>query len=133
MKVSRTVKTIGSLLMVFDLWCLAYARYPKMIEVDKSFDGRELTLGVGDVVALSLAENPTTGFRWDFAVKPEPAFTLVKSTFEPAKGPPGKGGTHRWQFQAVRPGSAEIELEYRRPWEKETPPNRKFKLTFRVR
>lgn len=119
--------------MLFDLWCLAYARHPKMLEVDRSYDGREVTLGVGEVVALSLAENPTTGFRWDFAVKPEPACTLVKSTFERATGSPGKGGTHRWRFQAVHPGSGEIELEYRRPWEKETPPSQTFKLTVRVR
>jgi inhibitor of cysteine peptidase len=118
--------------MVFGLWCLVYAQHPKMVEVDRSYDGREVTLAVGAVVELSLAENPTTGFRWDFVVKPEPACTIVKNTFEPATGSPGKGGIHRWQFKAARPGVAVIDLEYRRPWEKETPASRTFKLTISV-
>lgn len=132
MKLSRIITTIGGLLIVFDLLCLVDAQHTKMIEVDRSYDGSEVTLGVGDVVVLSLAENPTTGFRWDFAAKPEPACMLVKSTFEPATGSPGKGGTHHWRFQAVRPGSGKIELEYRRRWEKGTPPSQTFKLSVRV-
>ena len=131
--ISRIVKTTGIPLMVVCLWCVAYARNPKMIEVDRTYDRREVTLEVGEVLELSLAENPTTGFRWGFAVKPEPACTIVKSIFEPAVGSPGKGGTHRWQFQAVRHGNGQIELEYRRPWEKATPASQTFKLTIRVR
>ena len=89
--ISRIVKTTGIPLMVVCLWCVAYARNPKMIEVDRTYDRREVTLEVGEVLELSLAENPTTGFRWGFAVKPEPACTIVKSIFEPAVGSPGKG------------------------------------------
>jgi inhibitor of cysteine peptidase len=132
MKFSRIITIIGGLLVVFALWCPAYAQHKKMIEVDGSYDGREVTLGVGDTMVLSLDENPTTGFRWDFAAKPEPAFTLVKSTFEPATSSPGKGGIHRWRFQAVHSGSGKIELEYRRRWEKGTPPSRTFKMSVRV-
>jgi inhibitor of cysteine peptidase len=104
-----------------------------MIQVDRRYNGREVVLAVGDAVVISLAENPTTGFRWDLVAKPEPACQLVKSTFEPAMGPLGKGGTHRWQYQAVRSGTAEIALEYRRPWERNTPPAQTFKLSLRVR
>jgi inhibitor of cysteine peptidase len=129
----RICTTIGCLLVGFGFWCPAYARQPKMIQVDRSYNGRQVTLAVGEVVEISLAENPTTGFRWDLKVKPEPACTLLKSTFEPATGPPGKGGTHRWQFQAVRSGSGEIVLVYRRPWEQNTPPGQTFRLSVRVR
>ena len=132
MNVSRIITT-GSLLTVISLWCLAYGQHPKMVEVDRSYDGREVTLKIGEVVELSLAENPTTGFRWDFAVKPEPSCRIVENTFKPATDSPGKGGTHRWQFLAVHPGAGAIDLEYRRPWEKGTPATRTFKLTIRVR
>ena len=104
-----------------------------MVQVDRSYNEREITLAIGEVVAISLAENRTTGFGWELRVNPEPACLLVKSWFEPAKGAPGKGGTHRWQFQAVRPGTGEIKLEYRRHWEQETPPGQTFKLTVHVR
>lgn len=133
MNASSIYRTIGCLLIGFGLWCPVYARHPKMMQVDRSYNGRQVTLAVGEVVEISLAENPTTGFRWDLKVKPEPACAFVKSTFEPATGPPGKGGTHRWQFQAVRSGTGEIELEYRRPWEHNTPPAQTFKLSVRVR
>jgi len=104
-----------------------------MIEVNATSDGHEITLAVNEILALSLPENPTTGFRWDFAIKPEPVCSLVKSAFEPAGGPPGNGGTHLWQFQAMRPGSGQIQLDYRRSWEKETPATRTFRLTIHVR
>jgi len=123
---------VWCLVLGFSLWSPLYARHPKMIQVDRSYDGREVTIAVGEIVEISLAENPTTGFRWDLEVKPEPACTLVRSTFEPATGPPGKGGTHRWQFRAVRSGTGEIVLEYRRPWERNTPPGQTFKLSLRV-
>jgi inhibitor of cysteine peptidase len=130
---SSIYTTIACVVVGSSLWCPLYARHPKMIRVDRSYNGREVTLAVGEVVEISLAENPTTGFRWDLEVKPEPACTLVNSTFEPATGPPGKGGTHRWQFRAARSGTGEILLEYRRPWERNTPPGQTFKLSLRVR
>jgi inhibitor of cysteine peptidase len=104
-----------------------------MVQVDSSYNGRDVTLAIGEVVELSLAENPTTGFGWQFGVKPEPACSLVKSWFEAPNGPPGKGGIHRWQFQAVRSGTGEIKLEYRRSWEKDTPPAQTFQLSVHVR
>jgi len=103
-----------------------------MIQVDANSNGREVSVAVDETVQVSLAENRTTGFRWELKSKAEPVCMLVKDAFEPAKGPPGKGGTHRWQFQAVRPGTGEIELENRRPWERDAPTRRTFKLTVRV-
>jgi predicted secreted protein len=131
--VSRIITTIGVLLVAFSFPCFAHAQHPKMIEVDRTYDGREVTFGVGETLELSLPENPTTGFHWDFAVKPEPVCTIVKSTFEPATGSPGKGGTRRWRFQAVHAGTAALELEYRRAWEKDKPASRTFRLTVHVR
>jgi inhibitor of cysteine peptidase len=104
-----------------------------MIQIDRSYNDREVTLTIGEVVEISLAENPTTGFRWELRVKPEPSCSLIKDWSESATGPPGKGGTHRWQFQAVRPGTGEIKLEYRRPWEQEAAPRHSFNLRVRVR
>jgi len=105
----------------------------KMVHVDQNDNGHEVTLAVGQVMELSLHENPTTGFRWDLKTKAEPACELVESTFNPPGGPPGNGGMHRWQFRAVQSGSGEIEREYRRPWEKDAAPAKVYKLSVRVR
>jgi len=131
--VSSYSATVGCLLVGLGLWCPVPARHRKMVQVDKSYNEREVILAVGDVVEISLAENPSTGFRWELKDKPKPACSLVKSWFESAAGPPGKGGTRRWQFQAVHSGTGEISLEYRRPWEQGTPPGRTFHLTVQVR
>jgi inhibitor of cysteine peptidase len=103
-----------------------------MIEADKSYDGRTLTLHVGDRLSLSLAENPTTGFRWELKTKPEPEFETVTDTFESSGGSPGSGGTHHWQWKATRTGTAMIRLEYRRPWETNAPPGQVFSVTLQV-
>ena len=104
-----------------------------MIHVDASQNGREVTLEVGEVVEISLAENRTTGFRWEIKSQAEPACALVNSTFEVAVSPLGKGGTHRWQFQGERQGIGEITLEYRRAWHPEAPPRQSFRLNVNVR
>src|SRR5262245_45602030 len=117
----RIISTGGLLLLLALAWA-GCAKHPKMIEADKSYDGRTLTFHVGDTLNLSLAENPTTGFRWDLKTKPEPQFEAVTDTFENSGGSPGAGGTHHWQWKATRTGAATIRLEYRRPWETNAPP-----------
>ena len=125
-------KTVGCLAMGLGLFGPVYALHRKMIHVDADYNGREVSLRVGEMLEIALPENRTTGFRWDLKSKAEPACILVKSTFEPAIAPPGRGGTHRWQFQAVHAGTGEIELEYRRPWEQDSPPGRIFSLSIHI-
>jgi len=103
------------------------------IRINESYDGQEVGLAVGEVLAITLAENQTTGFRWAMKIKPESSCMFVKDNFEGMARPPGKGGSHRWYFRAVHPGTEVIELEYRRPWEKSSQPARTFTLNVRVR
>lgn len=105
----------------------------KMVEIDKSYDGREVTLHVGDAAELTLGENPTTGYRWAFTTKPEPACKLVGDSFDPGGNAPGAGGTHRWKFEAVSSGTGAVEMQYRRSWEKDAAAGQTFKLSIRVK
>ena len=104
-----------------------------MHQIAQDDNGREVTLAVGEAVELSLPENRTTGFHWELKAKGGPVCELVEDEFEPATGPPGKGGVHRWQFRAVRAGSGEIELQYRRHWEENAAPARTYQVSVRVR
>jgi inhibitor of cysteine peptidase len=105
-----------------------------MIAVDDSSNGREVVLHTGQALTISLNENASTGFRWMVHVKPE----ILRESEEAGegteapKGPPGRGGVRHFYFEALRPGSGEIELEYRRSWEREARPARTFKLRVRV-
>lgn len=105
------------------------------INADKSYDGRTIELRVGDGVKLSLAENPTTGYRWEFLAKPEPECVIVSEAYvaDTVNGAVGSGGAHGWVFRAVEKGMSAIRLVYRRPWEKDVAPAQTFTLTVVVK
>ena len=120
-------------MLLVEFWCAGCGRQPKMLEIDESYDGREVDINVGDVAEVKLAENPTTGYRWVFASKPEPVCQVADDSFEPGGTASGAGGTHRWKFEAVSSGTGAVKLEYRRPWEKNAAAGQTFTLNIRVR
>jgi len=105
------------------------------ITADKSYDGRTIDMHVGDGVKVSLAENPTTGYKWEFLAKPEPICVVVTDAYVPntAIGTVGAGGVHNWEFRAVDKGNTKVSLVYRRPWEKDAAPAQTFTLTLDVK
>ena len=114
-------------------WVTLYAGSPKMIAVDDSSNGREVILHIGQVLKISLNENASTGYRWTVPVKPEILRESEGETTDAPKGPPGKAGVRHFYFEAVRLGSGELEMEYRRNWEHAATPARTFKLRVQVR
>jgi inhibitor of cysteine peptidase len=110
----------------------------KMLRADESYNGRTVTLAAGELLEIALAENPTTGYRWHplevATAGANPTCLPVKDSYEPGRARvAGQGGIHRWQFQAAESGSCTIELEYRRSWQKGTPPERTFRIHVEVR
>jgi inhibitor of cysteine peptidase len=107
---------------------------PKTVTVtDKDKDGK-VTLGKGEVLEVRLAANLTTGFSWQLAkndtdrLKPQ-----GKPVYERPKEPrPGAGGMQVFRFTAEATGKSELRLIYKRPFEKDTPPAKTFKLTVEV-
>lgn len=110
----------------------------KMLRANESDNGRTVKLVAGESLEIALAENPTTGYRWQRAKQTaEEAGSpcpFAQDAYEPGRaGMPGAGGIHWWQFNAVEPGACKIELEYRRSWEKDKPPERTFRIQVEVR
>jgi inhibitor of cysteine peptidase len=103
-----------------------------MQSVDESSNGREVVLQMGQTLHVTLNENASTGFRWTVHSRPDILRESAQPGVEAQKGPPGKGGVRTFSFEAIRPGSGELELEYRRGWEKTAQPARTFKLLVRV-
>jgi inhibitor of cysteine peptidase len=129
---------VACVLVIGALWIPAtHAQPRKMVQVDDSFNGRQVELHVGETLEISLSENASTGFQWmappESAHKFEKILHQEKPAAEGEGGPPGKPGVRHFYFQAIEPGTAELELHYRRPWEAAKPPARKFKLRIRVR
>ncbi|GAC1447122.1 MAG: hypothetical protein PVSMB4_01560 [Ktedonobacterales bacterium] len=103
-----------------------------MLELDESADGHEFVLQTAQSFAIRLDENPTTGYRWSLAAGGEPTCVLIDQAFERTDGPPGQGGSHRWQFRTAQAGRGAIELVLSRPWESGAAPVRRFALLVRV-
>jgi inhibitor of cysteine peptidase len=81
-----------------------------------------VNLARGDVLIVELAENPTTGFRWQVAAVDSGALRLRSDEFAPDPGAaPGSGGLRVLRWEAVNPGDIEVRLELRRAWETDAP------------
>jgi inhibitor of cysteine peptidase len=122
-------------LLLLSLCFAGCSRSSLTINADKSDDGRTIHLRVGDGVKVSLAENPTTGYKWEFLAKPEPICVVVSDAYvaDTSGGRVGSGGVHNWDFRAVAKGTATVSLGYRRPWEKDVAPAQTFTLTIVVK
>lgn len=102
------------------------------MQVGEEANGRALDLTVGETLDLVLAENRTTGFRWELTAPGQPVAIVDRDSYEAATGPPGRPGSHTWVFRAVEPGEGRLELAYRRSWEGDRPAARSFSLSLRV-
>lgn len=78
--------------------------------------GTTATVRPGEAIALELAENPTTGYRWHVEVTGD-ALAQTSATYTPAAAGIGAGGQRATTFTAVRPGTSVIRASLRRPWE----------------
>jgi len=78
-------------------------------------NGRSIPVALGELVALQLPENPTTGYRW--AVETAGSLTLVADSFAAGNARPGVGGVRRFEWRVTTPGTHELRLVHRREWE----------------
>ena len=98
----------------------------------------ETTLRVGQLLAISLEGNASTGYSWEIDADGAPQLTLAPPPDDTgagaAEGSPPKVGsptTLHWHFEAAQPGTTTVRLVYLRPWEKEVAPAQtaEFKVT----
>ena len=112
---------VRPLLMAVAVLVSACAPSPAVAQLPKP--NAPLQVATGEQLTISLDANPTTGFEWRLATPlNEKVVALVGHAYQPPDNSRiGAGGTDVWTFKAVGSGSTTIILEYRRPWEKDTP------------
>lgn len=87
-----------------------------------------------DTITVSLKESPGTGYSWDVDVDRPEVVRLDCTTVTPspeASGPEpviGAPVTVSHSFVVEGPGAAVIEFRYRRPWEKDKPPDQVIRV-----
>jgi len=97
-------------------------------------DGREIELGRGESLAITLASNPTTGYRWEVIEVEERVLPPVgESEFRPESDGIGAPGVEIFRFKAMDAGQTTLNLVYHRPWEEDVAPLNTFSLQVIVR
>ncbi len=89
--------------------------------------GGSVETGVGEVVAVQLPENPTTGYRW--MVEAGDGLEEIGSTSSQAGSAVGAAGVREFQFRVSRAGSHNLRLKHWRDWEGESSVIGRFNVT----
>ncbi|MBZ5590471.1 MAG: protease inhibitor I42 family protein, partial [Acidobacteriia bacterium] len=97
-------------------------------------NGRTITVRKNAGLALTLSENPSTGYSWQVVSSGRPVIQQTgEPTFKPDSRLHGAGGTAFYRFKAVVEGTSTLKLVYRRPWEKDVDPAASFEVNIVVR
>ena len=82
---------------------------------------------------IAIKGNATTGFQWKIdKIEGDGVQQTGKVDYVPNKHAPGMigyGGTFIFHFNTMKTGQTKIRLVYVRPWEKDKPPEKTFKVT----
>lgn len=68
---------------------------------------------------VTLAENPTTGFSWQYEIKDKSAVKLVDDLYVPSntdKRIDGAGGMHSFTFACLKDCETSVLMTCKRPW-----------------
>jgi len=85
----------------------------------------DVSLKVGALLEVRLEANHTTGFSWVAAPVANPVLMRQgRAAYQEhvAGSTVGAGGVEVWRFKAMKAGKQGLKFEYRRPWEKGSPP-----------
>ncbi len=79
---------------------------------------KETSSSINNVI--SLEENPTTGFMWQYIIKNTNIVKVTSDTYTENTNNEnivGAGGIHTWYLEGLKQGSTLVEFDLYRPWE----------------
>ena len=101
--------------------------------VGASYNNKEVNVKVGDVLAVTLESNPTTGYKWQVkGISDKAVLENTGSEFiAGGAGAHGAGtpGKEVWIFKALKEGKSTLTMEYLRSWEGNVPAEKTFSLS----
>jgi len=120
-------------MMVF---IMSAAGNEKTLRVTTKQNGGSVSLQEGDLLEVTLPSALGTGFSWRVRNGAENVLQTAEKPVVKSEGEKDKAGKTDYQifqFKTKTTGTGKLELEYIRPWEKDTPPAKTFLLTVHVR
>jgi inhibitor of cysteine peptidase len=106
----------------------------KTVTVTDKEKDTKVKLGKGDTLELKLEALPSAGYSWQVVKVNEDLLKQQgKATFEkPEKKLIGAKVKQVFRFKAEKAGTGTLELEYKRPFEKDKPAAKTFKVSVTV-
>jgi inhibitor of cysteine peptidase len=106
----------------------ACARVPTEVPLRATYDDftanknqtREITAQDGNTIKVTVASNPTTGFKWGVVnISSTDIIEQVGGSdyVPPETSIPGAGGQEVWTFKALKRGTGQISMAYSQPWQ----------------
>ena len=94
----------------------------RQVKLSDQDSGNQVQIQRGQIVAVALESNITTGYRWEMAKSEQDVVQQVgEAKFEAGSKLLGAGGVETLRFRAVKAGEADLQLVYHRSWEDKEP------------
>lgn len=121
------LRTTAVCIIALTLMCVCGCGAPEAIDVKVDGD-KTVGLRMGQLLRLKLDSNPTTGYSWDIASSPDAGVVrqFEKMRYVREGELIGSGGYQLYRFKPLKKGTATISFEYKRPWEKDAEPVKKY-------
>ena len=93
-----------------------------------------VAIALGGTLTLELPVTTGTGYLWELTLDPIGMLEgdFAGTTVRRDGAMPGSVTDQRWQLNAVAPGRTTIRAAYRRPWERDVEPARRFSVEVEV-
>jgi len=104
------------------------------VRINAAQNGQTVNVAVNQRFAIELVGVPTAGYVWAPTQVPDFITRAGEATGNtvPEQSEPGYAGGNHWEvtmFSATAPGTGEIVMEQRRPWETNEPASQTFRVT----
>jgi inhibitor of cysteine peptidase len=104
-----------------------------MVTLTHVDSGKTIHTKVGDIVAVRLEENLSTGYKWALEERHDGVVALQRVEYVRAQGGPvGGGGQRLWRFTMTQTGQTVVQLKLWREWEGEASIMARFRVTLHI-
>jgi inhibitor of cysteine peptidase len=108
----------------------------RSLSLTEKDDGKTVTVTEGQNLVVKLQSNPTTGYKWN-VVSTDRTFGYPADTrFLKNSDAVGSGGVERFSWKTKgalsMAGEHTVKMEYKRPWETNASPAKKFSFTVKI-
>jgi len=110
---------IGGAILLSENWHenVIDVRSENQINLGQENNGAIIEVSVGAAVIISLPENPSTGFTWQYTVNENILEVMEDNYIPPENALPGAGGTCVLKLYVIGSGDGEVNMNYVQPWE----------------